>query len=56
MPRGYEKMRDKFIREGMSVEAAKRKAARIWNAEHPNNPVYPGREKKQKKRKKRRKK
>lgn len=39
MPKGYEKMRDAFIREGMSEKAAKKKAARIWNAKHPNNPV-----------------
>jgi hypothetical protein len=39
MPAGYEKMRDKFISEGMSEEAAKRKAARIWNSKHPKNPV-----------------
>lgn len=34
MPAGYEKMRDKFKREGMSDKAAKKKAARIWNATH----------------------
>lgn len=39
MPRGYEKMRDAFKRKGMSDKGAKRKAARIWNAEHPDNPV-----------------
>lgn len=39
MPRGYEKMRDKFIADGMSPAAAKAKAARIWNAKHPENPV-----------------
>jgi hypothetical protein len=39
MPKGYEKMRDKFIRQGMSPRSAKAKAARIWNAKHPNNPV-----------------
>ncbi|MFW9893902.1 MAG: hypothetical protein ACFFFO_16980 [Candidatus Thorarchaeota archaeon] len=39
MPRGYEHMRDKFIAEGMSEKAAKRKAARIWNDAHPDNPV-----------------
>lgn len=39
MPKGYEKMRDKFISEGLSEKAAKTKAARIWNADHPNNPV-----------------
>lgn len=39
MPKGYEKMRNAFIREGMSEKAAKGKAARIWNAKHPGNPV-----------------
>ena len=39
MPKGYEEMRDKFIRSGMSEQAAKGKAARIWNASHPKNPV-----------------
>ena len=39
MPKGYEKMRDAFIREGMSESAAKGKAARIWNSQHPKNPV-----------------
>ncbi len=39
MPKGYEKMRDKFKQEGLSEEEAKGKAARIWNAKHPNSPV-----------------
>ncbi len=39
MPRGYEKMRDEFKREGMGDKAAKGKAARIWNAKHKANPV-----------------
>jgi len=39
MPKGYEKMRDAFIRKGMSTKTAKAKAARIWNSKHPNNPV-----------------
>lgn len=39
MPKGYEKMRDKFISEGMSEEEAKKKAARIWNSKHKSNPV-----------------
>jgi len=38
MPKGYEKMRDKFART-MALSAAKRKAARIWNSAHPGNPV-----------------
>jgi hypothetical protein len=34
MPKGYEKMRDKFKKEGLSEKDAKTKAARIWNASH----------------------
>jgi len=34
MPKGYEKMRDAFKRQGMSDKAAKGKAARIWNSKH----------------------
>ena len=49
MPKGYEKLRDKFIAEGDPLKEAQRQAARIWNAEHPNNPV--GRHKKKKKEK-----
>lgn len=44
MPAGYERMRDKFIAQGMSKKAAQRKAARIWNSKNPDNPV--GRHKK----------
>jgi hypothetical protein len=39
MPRAYEKMRDKFKKEGMSDKAAKQKAARIYNSKHPKSPV-----------------
>ena len=39
MPRQYEAIRDKFIKQGMSVQEAKRRAAKIYNAEHPKNPV-----------------
>lgn len=39
MPEGYEKMRDAFKRRGMKDKAAKKKAARIWNAKHKKNPV-----------------
>jgi hypothetical protein len=47
MPAGYEKMRDEFKKEyrkrGYPPEEAdrlaKRKAARIWNSKHPDNPV-----------------
>jgi hypothetical protein len=41
VPKGYEKMRDRFKKSGLSDEAAKAKAARIWNAAHPENPVGP---------------
>ena len=43
MPAGYERMKIKFRGKGLSDSAAKRKAARIWNSRHPNDPVYPGR-------------
>jgi len=39
MPKGYEKMRDRFMRQGMSKKAAQKKAARIWNSKHKSNPV-----------------
>ncbi len=39
MPEGYEKMRDSFIKKGMSKKAAQAKAAKIWNSRHPGNPV-----------------
>lgn len=39
MPRGYERMRDAYIAEGMAPRDAKRKAASIWNSQHPDNPV-----------------
>lgn len=42
MPAAYEAMRDKFMAEGMSRKAAQGKAARIWNAKHPENPVGRG--------------
>ena len=34
MPKGYEKMRDKFKQEGLSKKAAKTTAAKIWNSTH----------------------
>jgi hypothetical protein len=46
MPKGYEKMHDKFISGGMSESAAKGKAARIWNSTHKKNPVTRGSDKK----------
>jgi hypothetical protein len=39
MPKGYEKMRDSFKKQGMSDKAAKTKAAKIWNSKHPKDPV-----------------
>jgi hypothetical protein len=39
MPRGYESMRDRFMDEGLDESEAKAKAARIWNSQHPNDPV-----------------
>jgi len=39
MPEGYEKLRDKFIKDGMNEKEAKKKAVRIWNAQNPDNPV-----------------
>lgn len=35
MPRQYEAMRDKFASEGLSLPAAKTKAAKIYNARRP---------------------
>lgn len=32
MPVRFEAMRDKFVRTGMTLKAARRKAARIFNA------------------------
>lgn len=32
MPAKYEAIRDRFIREGMSTDMAKRRAAKIFNA------------------------
>ncbi len=32
MPKAYEKMRNKFKKQGMSDKAAKKKAARIYNS------------------------
>lgn len=39
MPAGYEKLRDSFIKKGMSSKSAKTKAAKIWNSKHKKNPV-----------------
>ena len=39
MPKAYEAMRDKFIKEGLSKNAAQEKAAKIYNSKHPKAPV-----------------
>lgn len=39
MPEGYLKIKEKFIKDGMSEEEAATHAARIWNAKHKDNPV-----------------
>lgn len=40
MPARYERMRDEFMRKGMSAKAAKRKAAKIYNS--TKKPGEPG--------------
>lgn len=50
MPAGYERMRDQFYKdfkakgysEEEAMKKAKAKAAKIWNSQHPMNPVHPG--------------
>ena len=37
MPKAYESMRDKFFKQGMSLKAAKTKAAKIFVAQKPGN-------------------
>lgn len=39
MPKAYERMRDSFVKKGMSLKAAKTKAAKIYNKAHPKAPV-----------------
>ena len=39
MPRQYEAMRDAFKKQGLSEKDAKKKAARIYNSKHSDNPV-----------------
>lgn len=38
-PKQYVAMRDEFKKEGMDDKAAKTKAAKIYNAKHPDKPV-----------------
>jgi len=47
MPKGYERMRNKFTKT-MPLKAAKTKAAKIWNAKHKGNPVTRKHKKKKK--------
>jgi hypothetical protein len=39
MPKGYERMRDSFMKKGMSKKTAQLRAARIWNSKHKSSPV-----------------
>ena len=40
MPEGYERLRDKLREEKkLGYRAAQKKAAKIWNSRHPDNPV-----------------
>lgn len=39
MPKQYEAMRDKFMKEGLSKDAAQSKAAAIYNSTHKAHPV-----------------
>lgn len=48
MPAQYEAIRDKFVKEGMSLAEAKTRAAKIYNSKHPGNPVGPHSDKKKK--------
>lgn len=49
MPKAYVEMRDKFIEEGLGAKAAKTKAAKIYNSQHPDTPLKPEKKKKRKK-------
>lgn len=48
MPAQYEAIRDRLIRQGVPMAEAKRRAAKIYNSQHPNNPVGPNYEKRRK--------
>ena len=39
MPAQYEAIRDSFVKKGMSLKAAKTKAAKIYNSKHKKKPV-----------------
>lgn len=47
MPHAYEKMRDKFIKDGLSDAEAKEKAARIYNSRLKDNQKPVGRQNEQ---------
>ena len=47
MPKQYEAMKARFKGEGMSDRAAKRKAARIYNANRGDKPAVTGHHKSQ---------
>ena len=34
MPKGYLKMRNAFMKKGMTKKGAQKKAAKIWNSKH----------------------
>lgn len=48
MPKQYEAIRDSLVKKGMSLKAAKTKAAKIYNSKHKKSPVgrYSDRKKK----------
>ena len=39
MPKQYEAIRDQFVRKGMDYDEAQTRAAKIYNAKHPDKPV-----------------
>jgi len=39
MPKGYEKIRDSYVKKGIGLKEAKTIAAKIWNSKHKKNPV-----------------
>lgn len=41
MPKQYEAMRDKFLKDGLSEEKAKEKAAKIYNSLRNKKPSMP---------------
>lgn len=41
MPKQYEAIRDKFAAKGVPLKEAKTRAAKIYNSQHPGNPLRP---------------